>query len=300
MSRSVAEPRHAAVGHDGIEQHQPLDRTGQRHWAAEPVVWLADGRVERLVVQVKQPGATVAAGLRRRESARLQRLEERSPSGAPYLMPRERAVLAPQADTGVKHHGHQEPGLALGEPEAPDRGNPVARTSSASAAQARVGRLHTSSSARSGSNRLPRPVRPPARAPMPRNSVKPARTLPAHVGAAVVRREHLDVLDLAPAVRPEVLDLEVRKLDASVGVGELVILRPSANLVAVASGPAVAVGPAAVRLLEEQLVLALRSCSSITRSMCAPLLDQPLGGAQIGSIELRVVSQLALVAPSPS
>ena len=76
------------------------------------------------------------------------------------------------------------------------------------------------------------------------------------MGAAVVRREHLDVLGVAPTIRPEELDLEIRKLHSTVGVREIVILSPSTHLIAVAPGPAVAVRPAAVGFLEEHLILA--------------------------------------------
>ena len=74
--------------------------------------------------------------------------------------------------------------------------------------------------------------------------------------ASVVERCDLDVLDVPPAVRPEELDLEIGKLDASVGVREIVVLGPSAHVVSVAPGPAVAVGPAAVGFLKEDLILA--------------------------------------------
>src|SRR5262249_6954881 len=112
------------------------------------------------------PGAVVAAGLWRGESAYLKSLEQirhrRSvlDSGKP-------AVLAAQTDARVKHDGDKKACLSLGEAEGFDRRHPA-------------GKRHRSTSpARPGSNRVPRPVRPPARPPLARNRVKPARTLPA-------------------------------------------------------------------------------------------------------------------------
>jgi hypothetical protein len=114
------------------------------------------------------------------------------------------------------------------------------------------------------------------------------------MGAAVVRREDLDVLDVAPAVRPEELDLEIRKLDSSIGVREIVILSPSAHVVAVAPGPAVAVGPASVRLLEEHLILPPKVLLEDHALDVSALFDQALRSPEICSIELRIVNQLAL------
>jgi hypothetical protein len=114
------------------------------------------------------------------------------------------------------------------------------------------------------------------------------------MGAAVVRREDLDVLDVAPAVRPEELDLEIRKLDSSIGVREIVILSPSAHVVAVAPGSAVAVGPASVRLLEEHLILPPKVLLEDHALDVSALFDQALRSPEICSIELRIVNQLAL------
>jgi hypothetical protein len=75
------------------------------------------------------------------------------------------------------------------------------------------------------------------------------------MSAAVVRRDDLDVLGIAPAVWPEKVDLEIGKLNSPVGMWEIVILRPPAHVVAVPPRPSVAVSSASVRLLEEHLVL---------------------------------------------
>ena len=72
----------------------------------------------------------------------------------------------------------------------------------------------------------------------------------------ILSYDHLDVLDVAPAVRPKGLDLEVGKLNASVGERKMVLLGPSAHLFAVLRGPSIAVRPAAVGFLEEHLIFA--------------------------------------------
>jgi hypothetical protein len=109
-----------------------------------------------------------------------------------------------------------------------------------------------------------------------------------------VRRKHLDVLDVAAAVRPERLDLQVGKLDPSVGEREMVVLGPSVHLIAVSRGPPVAVGTATVRFLEEHLILAPKVLLENHALDVRTLLNDALRGPQIGSIELRVVNQLAL------
>jgi hypothetical protein len=114
------------------------------------------------------------------------------------------------------------------------------------------------------------------------------------MGAAVVRREDLDVLGVAPAVRPEELDLQIGKLHSSVGVWEVVILGPSAHLVAVAPRPTVAFRPAAVGFLKEQLIIAPKVLFEDHTLDMRALFDQALGGPQISSIDLRVVNQFTL------
>src|SRR4029450_1727376 len=113
-----------------------------------------------------------------REPARLKRVEEIR-DGCAVCDSGKRAVLSSKTDARVQHHGHQEPSLALREAERPDGVDAVAEGRRRWPFGYRDGRLHTNSSANPGSKRLPRPVLPPARAPMPRNRVKPARTFPA-------------------------------------------------------------------------------------------------------------------------
>ena len=169
------EPGEVAVSQDRIEDHQPFDRARERHWSTKAIVGLANGGVEGLVMDMEQARAAVGTGLRGDETTRFQRLEER-PHRLAILDARVRAVLAAEADACVGHHRHEEPSLALREAETPDGCHSLGvrhRGRLFASADPR----HTSSSARPGSKRLPRPVRPPARAPMARNRVKPARTL---------------------------------------------------------------------------------------------------------------------------
>jgi hypothetical protein len=74
--------------------------------------------------------------------------------------------------------------------------------------------------------------------------------------AAVVLREHLHVL-VAFAAIDLVLDAKVGEVDAIIEVRQFVVLRPSADLFLVAVRPPVTIGPVAVVVLEELLVLPL-------------------------------------------
>lgn len=118
------------------------------------------------------------------------------------------------------------------------------------------------------------------------------------MGAAVVRREHLDVLGVAPAVRPEELDLQIGELNSPVGMREIVILSPSTHLITVAPGSAITIRPAPVGFLEEQLIFAPKVLFENYALDVRALFDQALGGPQIGSIKLRVVNEFTLTRES--
>ena len=142
------------------------------------------------------------------------------------------AALAAETDAGVKHQVTRAR-LSLGEAERFDRRHAV-------------GKRHRSSSARPGLNRR---VRCAAGTPRWRNRAKPARTLPA-TWAPRYAASDLDVLDVAPAIWPEKLDLEIGKLHAAIRVGHRVrpngtfrgrVRRPSLSLLPRPRGtPAVA------------------------------------------------------------
>ena len=72
-----AEPDELAIVEHGIEEHDALDHASLRGGFPETVVGLADGRPERLVVDVKHPTAMeLSGGDRRRESPLDERLDE--------------------------------------------------------------------------------------------------------------------------------------------------------------------------------------------------------------------------------
>jgi hypothetical protein len=77
------------------------------------------------------------------------------------------------------------------------------------------------------------------------------------VGARIVLREQFDILMTLSAV-DLVLDAEVREMDAIVEVRQLVFCRPLADFLLRAVGSSIAVGPVAVVLLQEVLILALQ------------------------------------------
>lgn len=77
------------------------------------------------------------------------------------------------------------------------------------------------------------------------------------VRASVVRREHLDIL-MALAAVGLVLDAEVGEVDAVVKIRQVVVFRPAADLLLGAVRPSVAVGPVAVVVLQELLILPLQ------------------------------------------
>ena len=80
---------------------------------------------------------------------------------------------------------------------------------------------------------------------------------PGGVRASVVLCEHLDVL-VAFAAVDLVLDAEVGEVDAIVEVRQLVFCRPPADFLLRAVGSSIAVGPLAVVVLQELLVLPLQ------------------------------------------
>ena len=81
------------------------------------VVRLADGLVERLVLDVIQPAAVERAGRDRRRVAAVDELGEKVVRLLTVREARERAVLPFEEHAGEDQHVHQEPRLTLGEAE---------------------------------------------------------------------------------------------------------------------------------------------------------------------------------------
>jgi hypothetical protein len=110
-----AEPCEVAIVEHGVEEHDALDHTSLSGRLAEPVVWLADGCPEGLVVDVEHsPAMELASGDRRRESSLDERIDEVRALLAVDDAGRT-AVLALDEDTRVQQHVQQESRLAFGE-----------------------------------------------------------------------------------------------------------------------------------------------------------------------------------------
>src|SRR5260221_13581421 len=91
------EPPSLAVGQHGIEDHQAFDRARQRGGSSMPIIGLAYGTVERLVVDVEDARAMVAARPRGRIATRHETVEELAHL-ATVRDSSERAILPADAD----------------------------------------------------------------------------------------------------------------------------------------------------------------------------------------------------------
>ena len=74
------------------------------------------------------------------------------------------------------------------------------------------------------------------------------------MGAAIVRRDDLDVLAFPAAIRLLVLDSDVGEVDLVIEVRQIVFVRPFTNLIGRAIGMAVVVVVVLVALVEPALV----------------------------------------------
>src|SRR5262245_62672908 len=100
---------------------------------------------------------------------------------------------------------------------------------------------------------------------------------------SVVFGHDLDVF-VALASLPLVLNTEVGKVDALVEVRQVMLARPLLDLALVPIGSAVAVGAAAVVLLQPLLVLALQLLFEDDATHFSALLAQPFLLAQVSAI----------------
>jgi hypothetical protein len=112
------------------------------------------------------------------------------------------------------------------------------------------------------------------------------------VGAAVVLGDDLDVLVPLAAIE-HVFDAEIREVDLVAEVRELVFSGPSLNLARIAIGPPIAVGPAAIGLLEPLLIFTFEFLVEDDAANLGALLAEALRFAQVRAIQLRVMGQLA-------
>ena len=272
-----AEPDHLRVFDDGVEHHQSLDRVVQRERSPELAVCLADGRVERPLVDVVDARAVVTAVVHR-GVLKSDELGEELPRLRTVDDAAEARVLAWDADAGVQHHGRQESRLALGEALLGDD------------MDAFVEGHRSSSSMMLG-------VRPPLRPPPPlraREVEREAGTgLRRGVRASIVRRHDLDVERVVAAV-DVVLDPDVGELHVPLVVTRQVVLaRPALDLQRVAVGPAVAVVAVAVPLLQELLVLGLQLVLQDDAVDVCVHVVQAFGFFEVRTVDLGVVLQLS-------
>ena len=113
------------------------------------------------------------------------------------------------------------------------------------------------------------------------------------MGATVMLRHDLDVLEADVPVRIFVLDANVGEMHLVVEVRQVVLTRPSRDLGLAAVRAAVTVAIAAIALLEKALVLALQLAVQLHPLDARTSIAEALGSVQIRSIELRVVAALA-------
>jgi hypothetical protein len=108
------EPDQIRVLDDRVEHHQPLDGVVQRDGFAQAAVGLADGRVQRPLVDVVDPRSVMPTVVHRRVLEPHELSEELPRLGA-VDDAAEARVLARDADASVEHHRRQKPRLTLGE-----------------------------------------------------------------------------------------------------------------------------------------------------------------------------------------
>jgi hypothetical protein len=104
---------------------------------------------------------------------------------------------------------------------------------------------------------------------------------------------YFHIFDGSTAVAFLVFDAHIGELDVLIHDGQLVRLCPAFDLFLIASRPSVAIAAPSILGLEELLVLALQLVVEhhAMHSRVAPF--EPFRGAQIGSVELGVVSEFA-------
>jgi hypothetical protein len=108
-----------------------------------------------------------------------------------------------------------------------------------------------------------------------------------------VDRCDLHIFDRPSAIAFLVLDAHIRRLDVVIHDGQLVRLCPLLDLVLVTIGAPVTVAATAILGLEETLVLALEFVVEDHAMHSRVARVEPFRSTQIGSVELRVVSQFA-------
>jgi len=109
------------------------------------------------------------------------------------------------------------------------------------------------------------------------------------VRAAVVRRHHLDVFNVATPIPSLVLDPEIRELHPPVDDRQLVFVRPKADLFPRPAGPAVAVRSIAVPFLKERLVLAFQLVVEDHSANTSAIVPKAFSRTNVCAEQLRVM-----------
>jgi hypothetical protein len=118
-------------------------------------------------------------------------------------------------------------------------------------------------------------------------------TLRRSVRTAIMRRHHFHILDRSMAIPLVVLNPEIGKLHVSVVHRQVMDMGPTLDFLGVSIRTSIAVSTSPIRLLEEALIVALQLIIQEHAANARTVARQAIGGAKIGLIEARVVSQFA-------
>jgi hypothetical protein len=113
------------------------------------------------------------------------------------------------------------------------------------------------------------------------------------MGAAIVRRDDLDVLALPTSVRLLVLDADVGEVDLVIEVRQVVLVRPFANLIRRSIRMAVVVVMVLVALVEPTLVLALQLVVEDDALDVRTAVQETVLGLFVRALDLEVVFEFA-------
>ena len=161
LVRLGAEPPAVAVTEHRVQNHHALDHPADGQQPSIPVVGLADGLVQRPVVNVVEPSAAHRSGLDGTgEPARHESADEVAAVLAAHGAG-ERAVLPFKEAAGVDHDGHQELALPLGEAKARECLHPLLRDAVQGAVDRILARHRNSSAPRGRGTDRPPPPRDP-------------------------------------------------------------------------------------------------------------------------------------------
>ena len=112
-----AEPGDGPIREHAVQDHQAFDRPVDSGSSSVPVVRLADGRVERLVMNMEDPRPSGRSELNRSNELPGDKLLYEVVDLLPVGDPGERGVLPTDEHAGVQHDARQEASLTLCETE---------------------------------------------------------------------------------------------------------------------------------------------------------------------------------------